>query len=185
MELPCIRSTPGRNRLLTEGMQLQFVANEVLYDLFKKAPCESKGLREMPMAEVSKLEEDGLSTRYHFRSVVDYCHFLLLRFITGKPNVALCQCCRMYFISKARKETLYCDRILKDGKACKKWEPPLKYKLAAQRDEVIKAFDQAKWKMCKRYERKEYGEVIREGLELRHILRMVGCGDQGLFGGKS
>lgn len=33
----------------------------------------------------------------------------------------------------------------------------LKHKLATQRDEVIKAFDQAKRKMYKRYERAEYG----------------------------
>lgn len=35
--------------------------------------------------------------------------------------------------------------------------PILKHKLAAQRDEVIKAFDQAKRKMYKRYERSESG----------------------------
>lgn len=88
------------------------------------------------------------------RSAVDYCHFLLLHFVADKPNS---QCRGRYFKSKTKKKTLYCDHILKDGKTCKEWGPILKHKLAAQRNEVIKSFDQAKWKMYKRYERAESG----------------------------
>lgn len=146
--------------LLTGVMQFQFAVNEVLHDLCEKTPLEPKkykGLWEMPVTENLTLEGDGLTTRYHFRSVVDYYHFLLLHFVASKPNVALCQCCGRYFIPKTKKRTLYCDRILKDDKTCKKWGPVLKHKLASQRDEVIKAFDQAKRKMYKRYERAESG----------------------------
>ena len=146
--------------LLTGVMQFQFVVNEVLHDLCEKAPLEPKkykGLWEMSVTEALLLKKDGLTTQYHFRSAEDYYHFLLLHFVAGKPNVALCQCCGRYFIPKTKKKTLYCDRVLKDDKTCKEWGPILKHKLAAQRDEVIKAFDQAKRKMYKRYERKEYG----------------------------
>lgn len=146
--------------LLTGVMQFQFVANEVLHDLCEKEPLDQKkykGLWGMPVTENLTLEGDGLTTQYHFRSAVDYYHFLLLHFVSGKSNVALCQCCGRYFIPKTKKRTLYCDRILKDDKTCKEWGPVLKHKLAAQRDEVIKAFDQAKRKMYKRYERAESG----------------------------
>lgn len=145
---------------LTELMQFQFVVNEVLHDLSERgplAPEKYEGLWEFPVTEVLTLAKNNLTTRYHFRSAVDYYHFLLLHFVAGQPNVALCQCCGRYFIPKTKKKTLYCDRILKDGKTCKEWGPVLKHKLVAQRDEVIKAFDQAKRKMYKRYERAEAG----------------------------
>lgn len=155
-----IRTGQALVTLLTEMMQFQFVVNEALHDLWEKVPLgpeKYEGLWEMSATEVLTLEEVGLATRYHFRSAVDYYHFLLLHFVADKPNVALCQCCGRYFVPKTKKKTLYCDRILKDNKTCKEWGPVLKHKLAAQRDEVIKAFDQAKRKMYKRYERKEYG----------------------------
>lgn len=145
---------------LTEIMQFQFVINEALHGLCEKGPLDPEkyeGLWEFPVTEVLTLAGNSLTTQYHFRSAVGYYHFLLLHFVAGQPNVALCQCCGRYFIPKTKKKTLYCDRILKDKKTCKEWGPVLKHKLAAQRDEVIKAFDQAKRKMYKRYERAESG----------------------------
>ena len=144
--------------VLTELIQFQFLVNEVLHDLGEKEPLTTEkyeGLWELPVRELLTLG-DELSSRYHFRSAVDYYHFLLLHFVADKPNVALCQCCGRYFIPKTKKKTLYCDRILKDGKTCKEWGPVLKHKLAAQQNEVIEAFDRAKRKMYKRYERTAY-----------------------------
>ena len=146
--------------LLTGVMQFQFVVNEVLHDLCQKVPLDPEkyeGLWELPMTEVLTLEGDDLTARYYFRSVVDYYHFLLLHFVKGKPNVARCQCCGRYYIPRTKQKTLYCDRILKDRKTCKKWGPVLKHKMTSQRNEVIEAFDRAKRKMYKRYERAEYG----------------------------
>lgn len=144
--------------VLTETIRFQFVVNEVLHDLGEKtplAPEKYEGLWELPVTEILALG-DGLSSQYHFRSVVYYYHFLLLHFVADKPNVAMCQCCGRYFVPKTKKKTLYCDRILKDEKTCKEWGPVLKHKLAAQRNEVIEAFDRAKRKMYKRYERAAY-----------------------------
>lgn len=144
--------------VLTELMQFQFVVNEVLHDLGEKeplAPEKYEGLWESSVTESLTLVEN-LTARYHFRSAVDYYHFLLLHFVADKPNVALCQCCGRYFIPRTKKKTLYCDRVLKDDKTCKEWGPVLKHKLAAQRNEVIEAFDRAKRKMYKRYERAAY-----------------------------
>ena len=58
-----------------------------------------------------------------------------------------------YFIPKAAKKTLYCDRIIKDNKNCKNLAPGLKHKLQAQNKKVVEEFDRAKQKMYKRYER--------------------------------
>lgn len=145
--------------VLTEIMQFQFVVNEVLHDLYQKVsldPEKYEGLWEMPVTEVLTLE-DTLTTRHYFRSAVDYYHFLLLHFTSGKPNVARCRCCGRYFIPKTKKKTLYCDRILKDGKTCKEWGPILKHRKMVRDHEVIETFDRIKRKMYKRYERAEYG----------------------------
>ena len=88
---------------------------------------------------------------------MDYYHFLLLHFAAGKPNMARCRCCGRYFIPKTNKRTLYCDRILKDGKTCKEWGPVLKHRKTVRDHEVIEIFDRIKRKMYKRYERAEYG----------------------------
>lgn len=67
-------------------------------------------LWEIPARSVLRWDGDLLTTQYHFRSVVDYYHFLLLQFVTNQPSVALCHCCGRYFIPKTKKKTLYCDR---------------------------------------------------------------------------
>lgn len=145
---------------LTETMQFQFVVNEVLYDLSgtkSLAPEKYEGLWEMSVTDVLTLEETGIITQYHFRSTVDYYHFLLLHFVAGKTNVARCQCCGRYFIPRTKKKTLYCDRILKDEKTCKEWGPVLKHRKEVKDNAVVEAFDRIKRKMYKRYERAEYG----------------------------
>lgn len=146
--------------VLTEIMQFQFVVNEVLHDLCQKIPLDTEkyeGLWEMTVSDVLTLEETGITTQYHFRSSVNYYHFLLLHFAAGKPNVARCQCCGRYFIPRTKKKTLYCDRILKDEKTCKEWGPILKHRKAVGDNTVIETFDRTKRKMYKRYERAEYG----------------------------
>lgn len=144
---------------LEELMLFQFVVNEVLHDLAEKSPLDSEkyeGLWELPVTKVLTVGE-GLFSRYHFRSAVDYYHFLLLHFVAAKTNVAFCQCCGRYFVPKTKSKTIYCDRILKDDKTCKHWGPILKHKLAA-RDTVIGAFDRANRRMYRRYERTADGK---------------------------
>lgn len=144
---------------LEELMLFQFVVNEVLHDLTEGkplAPEKYEGLWEMPVTEIVAVS-DGLSTRYHFRSAVDYYHFLLLHFVLAKARVAFCQCCGRYFVPKTKSRTIYCDRIFKEGKTCKHWGPILKHRLEAQ-DKVVGAYDQAQRRMYKRYERTADGK---------------------------
>lgn len=110
--------------ILVGVMQFQFVVNEVLHDIQTGESLISDKydtLWEVPMRSILRWDGDGLTTQYHFRSAVDYYHFLLLQFVSGHPAVACRHCCGRYFIPKTKKKTLYCDRILKDGKTCKEW----------------------------------------------------------------
>lgn len=145
--------------ILTGIMDFQFVVNEVLHDMAEGVSLASEryeGLWEMPVTQIVTAD-DGISTRYHFRSAVDYYHFLLLHFVAAKTNVAFCQCCGRYFVPKTKSKTIYCDRILKDDKTCKYWGPILKHRLEAK-DEVIRAFGRVQKKMYKRYERTADGK---------------------------
>ena len=145
--------------ILTEIMQFQFVVNEVLHDMQAGEPLISDKydtLWEVPVRSILRWEGDGLTTQYHFRSAVDYYHFLLLQFVSCHPAVAWCHCCGRYFIPKTKKKTLYCDRILKDGKTCKEWGPVLKHRQKVAQISVVEEFDRAKRRMYKRYERAEF-----------------------------
>ena len=145
--------------ILIEVMQFQFVVNEVLHDMQAGEPLISDKydtLWEVPMRSILRWDGDGLTTQYHFRSAVDYYHFLLLQFVSDYPAVAWCHCCGRYFIPKTKKKTLYCDRILKDGKTCKEWGPVLKHRQKAAQVSVVEEFDRAKRRMYKRYERAEF-----------------------------
>lgn len=154
----CLHFCAELIRRLTDVMQFQFVVNEVLHDLSEHHPLDPElynGLREMHTDSILSMN-NSLSPRYHFRSTVDYYHFLLLHFVAEKPNVARCQCCGRYFIPKAQKVTLYCNRILKDEQTCKHRGPILKHRLAASQEKVVATFDRAKRLMYKRYERAEF-----------------------------
>lgn len=142
--------------ILTSVMSLQFEVNDILSDLRQGIPidfeCKYDYLRMQELTQVFEAG-DGLTSRYYFRSISDYYYFLLVHFISSKPNVALCECCGRYFIPATKRKTLYCDRELKDGKSCKELAPSLKHKLDAKRKKVIEEFDRAKRRMYKRYER--------------------------------
>ena len=145
--------------ILIEVMQFQFVVNEVLHDMQAGEPLISDKydtLWEVPMRSILRWNGDRLTTQYHVRSAVDYYHFLLLQFVSSYPAVAWCHCCGRYFIPKTKKKTLYCNRILKDGKTCKEWGPVLKHRQKAAQISVVEEFDRAKRRMYKRYERAEF-----------------------------
>ncbi len=149
--------------ILTSVMYLQFEVNDILSDLRHGIPIDFEGrydyLRMQELTQVFEPDSGGLVSRYYFRSISDYYYFLLVHFISGKPNVVLCECCGRYFIPQTKRKTLYCDRELKNGKSCKALAPALKHKLDASRKKVIEEFDWAKQRMYKRYERTEtFGE---------------------------
>lgn len=141
---------------LSSVMQLQFLINDILYDLRNGSPLDMENKYSIfKTAEFTQIQTLGEKTtvQYRFRSLIDYYIFLMMRFIENQPSVTLCQCCGKYFIPKTKRTTLYCDRIIRNGKTCKQIAPALKHKRDASRDSVIETFDRTKKKMYKRFER--------------------------------
>ena len=152
----CIRTAEEIIHTLTDVIACQFEMNDVLDALCTKGDpsIDTVGefLRDVQLAEVSGLS-NPLAGYYRFRSMEDYYHFLLLRMIEDGTRVARCECCGRLFIPRTRAATKYCDRVIRDGKTCKQIAPALKHKQQAEHDKVINAFDRAKRKLYKRYER--------------------------------
>jgi hypothetical protein len=97
--------------------------------------------------------ENKLRTQYYFRAEEEYYLFLLQQYAVSNPNIAKCQFCGRYFVPKTRKKTLYCDRIIKDGKTCKQRAPRLKHKERAAANHVLKEYDRVKRMQYIRYRR--------------------------------
>lgn len=96
---------------------------------------------------------DTLDIQYLFRSTEQYYVFLLQHFCLSNPKIARCQHCGRYFIPKTRKKTLYCDRIVRDGKTCKEIAPSLTYKRKAASNRIIREFLKIKRRLARRVER--------------------------------
>ena len=141
---------------LSSIMQLQFLVNDVLYDIQNGTTpdLESKHIlfAEMEVPQILTLDKK-LTARVRFRTPVEYYRFLMMRFLANAPNVALCECCGRYFIPRTKRKTLYCDRKIRGEKTCKDLAPALKHRREARRSEVIRAYDRANQRMYKRYER--------------------------------
>ena len=152
-------------------VRIQSAMSIVLKKICNKEPFNIA--EEIPILQHSGCEqhiwmEKTLKTEYYFRSEANYYRYLFLLFLSKKPRVAKCQCCGSYFIPKTNKKTLYCDRIISNGKTCKQIAPTLKHKLNVMNDEVLKTFDRVKQKMYKRYERENLSlEQLPHGLTWR------------------
>ena len=141
---------------LTAIMRLQFLVNDALFDMCSDVPLDFENkydyFARSGFVQICTVNKQS-AEEFFFRSLLEYYRFLMMRFIASNPNVAKCQCCGKFFIPKTRKKTLYCDRILRNGKTCKELAPMLKHRRDARGNEVIQAFDRARQKMYKRYER--------------------------------
>lgn len=141
---------------LSSVMKLQFLINDILYDLRSGTSLNMENKYSVfKSAEFTQIQTLGerVTVQYRFRSLIDYYIFFMMRFIENQPSVTLCQCCGKYFIPKTKRTTLYCDRVIRDNKTCKQIAPALKHKRDASRDSVIETFDRTKRKMYKRFER--------------------------------
>ena len=94
-----------------------------------------------------------------------------MNYLNSEPNIACCHCCGQYFIPKTRKTTLYCDRVISNGKTCKEVAPAIKHKISVDTDPVLKAYDRTKHKMYKRYERTTWTlEKLPKGISFEKYL---------------
>ena len=96
---------------------------------------------------------ETLTAEYQFRSEEQYYIFLLQHFLLSYPRVAVCQYCGRFFIPKTKKKTIYCDRIIRDGKTCKQIAPYLKHRDRVAADKVASEFRRAKDLLLHRLDR--------------------------------
>lgn len=167
---------------LSSVMQLQFLINDILYDLRSGTPLDMEQKYSIfKTAEFTQIQtlDKRITSQYRFRSLIDYYIFLMMRFIESQPNVALCNCCGKYFIPKTKRTTLYCDRIIRNNKTCKQIAPALKHKRDAARDSVIQTFDRTKRKMYKRFERtNDFSNATANTLSLTQYYDWLGKAEQ-------
>lgn len=95
----------------------------------------------------------NLAYEYVFRSLSQYYVFIVQQFIAAGYRVQRCNCCGRYFVPKTKKETLYCDRVIRDGRTCKDIGPSKKRRQDENNDEVLKAYRQNERKLQRRKER--------------------------------
>lgn len=160
---------------IAEPVHFYIQLREVLEDLSLDIPLDFEdkyaNLAQGAFAQ-SYTFTNALEMEYHFRSTKSYFQFLLINYLNSEPNIARCHCCGQYFIPKTRKTTLYCDRVMKDGKTCKEIAPAIIHKNAVDADPVLKVYDRTKHKMYKRYERAYYSlEQLPKGISFENYLK--------------
>lgn len=105
--------------------------------------------------------KNGLEQEYYITTFPEYYILLVNKFLDMKLNVQRCKCCSNFFVTKTKRKTLYCDRVLyPGGKTCKDVAPKAMQKYLAKNDEIIKVYDKTKNKMYKRMQRTDvFGET--------------------------
>lgn len=96
---------------------------------------------------------ETLTAEYLFRSEEQYYIFLLQHFLLSDPKVAVCQYCGRFFIPKTRKKTIYCDRIIRDGKTCKQIAPHMTHRERTASNRVLTEYNRVKDMLLHRLDR--------------------------------
>ena len=94
-----------------------------------------------------------------FRSEEFYYYFLLQHLLESNTRICKCQFCGRYFAPRTKHKTLYCDRIVRDGKTCKEIAPYLKHKERIAANKVLSLFNHAKGTMYQRVYRASYDKA--------------------------
>ena len=117
---------------------------------FKK---DFKQFTEVTAPTRCRFDGKNLMYEYVFRSLSQYYIFIVQQFIAAGYHVQRCNCCGRYFVPKTKRKTLYCDRVIRDGRTCKDIGPSNKRRQDENDDEVIKAYRQNERKLQRRAER--------------------------------
>ena len=108
--------------MLEELKKVLGEANVVLKQLSENSQADIQGYT----ATYFSVTRQGKPATYIFRSEAQYIYFLLQHLLESKVPICKCQFCGGYFVPKTKHKTLYCDRIIRDGKTCKQVAPGLK-----------------------------------------------------------
>lgn len=141
---------------LTELTDINYTVNDILKNLSLGKEIDMTytytGYNQADCIHYFYMDKEFREELY-FDSLHSYFSFLIMKFLSSKHRVVRCGCCGKFFIPKTKRETLYCDRIVKNERTCKQVGPAQKHLDTAKKNVVIEAFDRNKKKMYKRYER--------------------------------
>ena len=141
---------------LRSPISVQTIVMDVLESLCKNTPIQNLPkypiIQQLTTSAIHTLGETVI-VQYCIHTYEQYHLFLLQQFIASKPNVAKCQYCGGYFVPKTKRKTLYCDRIIRDGKTCKQIAPYENHKKLAATNRVIGEFDHSMNRIRRRLER--------------------------------
>lgn len=98
----------------------------------------------------------GKPAKFLFRSEEFYYYFLLQHLLESDTRICKCQFCGRYFVPRTKHKTLYCDRVIRDGKTCKEIAPYLKHKEKIAANKVLSLFEHSKGTMYQRVYRAIY-----------------------------
>lgn len=139
-------------------VQLQAQTIRVLNRLCSKGPIEeslrNRVLRYSGCTTIFKMNKQ-LEAQHVFRAFEQYYKFLLQNLILAEPNIVRCQYCGGYFVPKTKRKTLYCDRVIRDGRTCKQIAPQLTRKQKAAANQVISEYNRVKDMLCHRLDRQD------------------------------
>lgn len=96
--------------------------NAILKQLSEKSQTDMQDFTETYFS----VTQQGKQATYIFRSEAQYIYSLLQHLLESKVSICKCQFCGGYYVPKTKHKTLYCDRIVRDGKTCKQVAPRLK-----------------------------------------------------------
>ena len=123
--------------------------NTALSQLSQKAQVDIRNLS----ATYFTVTSCGKPAIYIFRSEAQYYYFLLQHLLASKIRICKCQFCGRYFVPRTKHKTLYCDRVIRNGKTCKEIAPYLKRKERIAANKVLSLFEHAKDTMVHRFDR--------------------------------
>lgn len=147
---------------LHRAFEILYLSDDAMLNRVKTLYRAYPGLRNHAFLEAFEFiePEDESATpvlrkRYLIETLNEFFFFCFIELICRDVDICCCQCCGYYFTPKTKKETLYCDRIIKDGKTCKEMAPKLKQKVNEENDPALKEYTQLKNMYKSRAERYE------------------------------
>lgn len=146
---------------LMEPWHMELVINDLLNTLASGQRIDEQSIHPLlhnASCMITYSLDDNSDFRFLFRSVTQYYTFLIQRFLRSEPTVGRCRLCGKFFLPKTKRRTLYCDRVIRDGKTCKQIGPYLKRKEFARFNHVVSEFNHAKDRLLRRLERTGYGK---------------------------
>lgn len=132
---------------------MKLLADRALNTLYDAEDTSADLLMQLPIFAADTLNlgrewkmslssDDGeIVPAFTVHTTYDLMALELLLIIWQKKTIKKCSCCGKFFFPTGRKDALYCNRVGKDGYACKKIGANRKYRMQSRNDDVKTMYD--------------------------------------------